>query len=93
MTKQEQIGYIIQTPMEKMDWGAITETFTKQEKQYIILNKFYAGDVFNLLSELAEGINGIYGTLATLTPIQNLQHLEPLRKNYMDIKVLSDFLK
>ena len=36
---------------------------------------------------------GVYPTRAgELVPIQNLQHLEPIRKNYMDIQVLSENL-
>jgi hypothetical protein len=41
MTKLEQMQYIIVTPMEIMDWSLITESFSEQEKQGIIIQKFY----------------------------------------------------
>lgn len=93
MNKQEQLGYIITTPIVELDISLITETFTEQEIQGIILQKFYGGNIFHIISELWDAILGIYNTLGTVVPIQNLSHLEPTRKKYMDIKVLWDLLK
>jgi hypothetical protein len=79
--------------MEIMDWSLITESFSEQEKQGIIIQKFYKWSMFGVLDELWGAIDGIYNILATIVPIQVLWHLEETRKKYMDIKILSSNIK
>lgn len=92
MTKTEQLQYILTTPVSEMDTSLITENFTKEEVNWIIVQKFYNGNPMWILMELADSINGIYNTLSTVVPIQTLAHMEEARSHYLDIKLLHSYL-
>jgi hypothetical protein len=52
MNKLEQMQYIILTPIDSIEWSLITESFSEQERQGIIVQKFYNGSMFAILDEL-----------------------------------------
>jgi hypothetical protein len=92
MTKLEQMQYIIATPVTQLDISLLTETFTKDEVNGIVVQKFYNGSSMDMIGEIADSIFGIYNILATLLPVATLAHIETIRSHYTDIKLLNNLL-
>jgi hypothetical protein len=92
MTKLEQMQYIIATPVTELDISLLTETFTKDEVNGIVVQKFYNGSSMDMIGEISDSIFGIYNILATLVPVATLAHIETIRSHYTDIKLLNKLL-